>query len=47
MLLLIKLQKSLMISIPRALELFVSSLLIKAGDVTMQKSARTLTLAHL
>ncbi|CAH1731225.1 unnamed protein product [Aphis gossypii] len=33
--------------IPRALELFVSSLLVKAGDVTMQKSARTLTLAHL
>lgn len=36
-----------MISTPRALELFVSSLLVKAGDVTMQKSARTLTLAHL
>ncbi|XP_003244104.2 uncharacterized protein LOC100571273 isoform X1 [Acyrthosiphon pisum] len=35
------------VMISRALELFVSSLLIKAGDVTMQKSARTLTLAHL
>lgn len=35
------------VMISRALEMFVSSLLIKAGDVTMQKSARTLTLAHL
>ncbi|KAL4125861.1 hypothetical protein QTP88_010099 [Uroleucon formosanum] len=35
------------VMISRALELFVSSLLIKAGDVTMQKSARTLTLVHL
>ncbi|XP_060847264.1 uncharacterized protein LOC132926868 isoform X2 [Rhopalosiphum padi] len=35
------------VMISRALELFVSSLLVKAGDVTMQKSARTLTLAHL
>ncbi|XP_022175171.1 uncharacterized protein LOC111037106 isoform X2 [Myzus persicae] len=34
------------VMISRALELFVSSLLVKAGDVTVQKSARTLTLAH-
>lgn len=36
-----------MVSLPRALELFVSSLLVKAGDITMQKNARTLTLPHL
>lgn len=36
-----------MISIPRALELFVSNLLDKASSITMQKNARTLTLAHL
>lgn len=38
---------SLMISTPRALELFVSSLLKKTGDITIQKNARTLTLTHL
>lgn len=32
---------------PRALELFVSSLLNKAGDITIQKNAKTLTLSHL
>lgn len=36
-----------MIRTPRALELFVQSLLNKAGDITTQKNARTLTLTHL
>lgn len=36
-----------MINTPRALELFVSSLLHKAGHITAQKNARTLTLTHL
>lgn len=36
-----------MIHPPRALELFVSNLLNKAGDITMQRNARTLTLTHL
>lgn len=44
--LLSKLQ-SLMICIPRALELFVASLLNKASNITMQKNARTLTIFHL
>ncbi|XP_050528426.1 dr1-associated corepressor-like isoform X4 [Daktulosphaira vitifoliae] len=35
------------VMISRALELFVASLLNKAGDITMQRNAKTLTLTHL
>lgn len=36
-----------MISLPRALELFAADLLKKAGNITMEKKARTLTVTHL